>query len=130
MRKLPVVRGMCLLLCLVVSGFDVRAAELAFKADVLDEANSGMWRDGEVVADKVEQLLPVLGVTNVVPTYIGWTAGRVAEEGTPSEFVYRVAFKRPVAVGAIFLTGSMREVFVLKAGVDGPGDLKDRKSVV
>ena len=127
MRKLPVVRGICLLLCWLVSGVDVRAAELAFKADVLDEANSGMWRDGEVVADKVEQLLPVLGVTNVVPTYIGWTAGRVAEEGLPSEFVYRVAFKRPVAIGAIFLTGSMREVFVLKADVNGPGDPNEAK---
>ena len=108
MRNSPTLRAMCLLLCWFVGSSVVGAAELAFKADVLDETGTGMWRDGEAVADKAEQLHPVLGVTNVVPNYIGWNAGRVAEEGQPSEFVYRVAFKRPVAIGAIFMTGSPR----------------------
>lgn len=119
--------GMLLLLSWFVAGSTSRAAELAFKADVLDEAATGMWRDGEVVSDKAEQLLPVLGVTNVVPSYIGWNAGRVAEDGQPAEFVYRVTFKRPVEVGSIFLTGTPRDVFVLKADVDGVGDPKDEK---
>ena len=70
--------------------------DLAIKADVLDEAVTQMWRDGDVVPDAVNQLHSVLGVTNVVPNYIGWNAGRVAEDGTPSEFVYRVAANKKI----------------------------------
>lgn len=104
--------------------------DLAIKAEVLDEVATQMWRDGRVVPDAVNQLHSVLGVTNVVPNYIGWNAGRVAEEGTPSEFVYRVAFERPVAIGSIFLAGTVRELFVLKPDADGPGDPQDAKQWV
>ncbi|MCX7420822.1 MAG: hypothetical protein NT013_14945 [Planctomycetia bacterium] len=125
-----------ILFCLVVSFWTIGAPafaaplELAIKAEVLDEAATQMWRDGEVVPDKVNQLQSVLGVTNVVPNYIGWNAGRVAEEGTPSEFVYRVVFKRSVSIGSIFLTGTMRELFVLKPDAAGPGDPQDAKQWV
>ena len=121
-----------LFLCMGMLSLPAFAAplDLAIKAEVLDEAATQMWRDGHVVPDAVNQLQSVLGVTNVVPNYIGWNAGRVAEEGTPSEFVYRVAFKRPVAIGSIFLTGTMRELFVLKPDAAGPGDPQDAKQWV
>lgn len=112
---------------LVTVGMFARAEtlELALPEDAVDIRQSQMWRDGQPVADKIEQLLPVLGIGNVVPSNIGWNGGQVAKEGSASKFAYRVVFKRPVEAGTIFVAGTVREVSLLKPNAKLPGDPLD-----
>jgi hypothetical protein len=62
--------GLCLWSFVASSAVSAAPLDLAIKAEMLDESTTSMWRDGEVVPDAANQLHSVLGVTNVVPSYI------------------------------------------------------------
>lgn len=95
--------------------------DLAIAEKDIDAAATQAWHNGELTKPNPEGLLPVLGLENQ-PVRSGWTAGPVQEGEKRAESLYRLAFQRPVRVGALFLAGTVQEIRFLKPGAKFPGD--------
>jgi hypothetical protein len=85
----------------------------------LDVAASASWAAGTMKPASLDDVSSSLGL--ILPKYPGWAAGLVAKSGEPETFHYRIAFKRPIAIGAIYVPRNYR-ARILKAESPFPGD--------
>src|SRR4051812_2198732 len=75
----------------------------ALTRELVDVANCRVLRNGKAAELDVPRMLFALGVTTTVDApYRLWTAGSVTGElQTADTFQYVVAFKQPIAIGAV-----------------------------
>ncbi len=115
-----------------VQGFgaalDARPLDSAItKADV-DLKASGSWQDGKAKAVDPDVLWDVLGLS-VKTAERAWSAGAITN-GAPASLRYVVAFRRPIAIGSIFVQSSAQRLGILKADAAFPPDARDESAWV
>lgn len=100
----------------------VGAAEQSFSAVQerdLDVAACATWAAGATKPATLDDVSGSLGL--IVPKYPGWVAGSVAKPGEKETFTYRIALKKPIALGAIYVPRNY-QARILKADAPYPGD--------
>ena len=91
----------------------------------LDLASTQVWHDGKEVAEWNANLPGVMGLVEGKPHHLGWAGGGVRNEDPEASYIYRLAFKQPLAIGTFFVQGTVTEVAALNADIKGPGDPND-----
>lgn len=90
--------------------------------DAIDIEACGVWHGGRSVELDAPRMWYALGTrSSVANPATAWSAGAVAASSAQDEtFIYRVAFREPIAVGAVLSAAG--QVARLKAGALYPGD--------
>jgi len=113
-----------LMLC-VLGQFPSKAVagpfDIAITASDIDMAATRAWHEDEALDLDPKGLYRVLGIEDEkAPS--GWAAGPVLSGEKQAESRYRLAFGRPLKIGALFVAGTVEEVRFLKPNVEFPGD--------
>jgi hypothetical protein len=115
--RLPIAAA-AVLLVIVVAASNGREPPTAVAPADIDLASCQSFHNRDARAATLEEVHGILGLDRRVGQ---WTAGRSAPD-VATDFTYRVAFRREIALGAILVDATGEELRLLRADAPYPGD--------